>query len=92
MRSKKPEDWGSVLEAGLEGFAAGRAVEAEGKKVVMEERGSQSPSTMVLVGFWKPPGESLLFMPEHCMCGSQEHQGKKSSQNVQYASFLSPEK
>lgn len=49
MRSKEPDNWGSVLEGGMEGFADGQAVEGEGKQAVMEEGAVRAPAPWFLL-------------------------------------------
>lgn len=58
---REPEDWGSVLGAGLAGFADGRAVEGEGRKAVMEEGTVRAPMPLFLWGSGSPPRKELAF-------------------------------
>lgn len=88
----EPEDWRSVLGVGLEGIADEQAVEGEGKEAVTQEVTIGSPMPLFLWGSESPHRKELIFHAKCCVYQQQEHERKKSSQNVQYASFLSSEK
>ena len=83
------EDWGSVLEPGMERFADGGAVEGEGKQAVMEEGAVRAPAPWFLLTSGGLPKRACFPCLSLCvpLAGTQE-KGKQSECSVCIISLL----